>query len=273
MERSGDSIKRYYAKKKKRNQRRKYAFYTVLTVFFVVTVTVLSLTVFFNISDIAVTNNAYYTADEIIAASGLEQGQNMFRLNKFKVIQKIKDSLPYLSEVTIDRHLPVGIEIIVTETKPYLALEQDGTCYILDETLKILQMTDALPEGLPLVTGLTVSEAVLGRPITAENGEDTRLYALTAALKERIGDGVVTAIDVTASYDVTFEYKGRVKVMVGTVDDIDKKLQLVKYVLDENRSNEQAEIDVTSGTRAFYRSVDNREKAPLETPEPTPEEN
>lgn len=258
MENKTDSLTRYYSKKKKRKERRKFAFYTVLTVLFVVATAILSLTVFFNISDIAVTGNEHYTDAEIIAASGLLEGQNLFRLNKFKVIDKMKEKLPYLSQVSVDRHLPVGIEFIVTESKPYLVAGADSEYYVLDESLKVLEITDTKPENLPLVEGLLLSSAVLGEIVTSENGEDTRLAALTAALKDRIGDDCVTAIDVTTSYDVSFEYKGRIKVLVGTVDDIDNKLQLVKYVIDENRSNEKAEIDISSGKRAYYRTVDNR---------------
>lgn len=258
MDNKTDSLTRYYSKKKKRKERRKFAFYTVLTVLFIVATTILSLTVFFNISDIAVTANEHYTDAEIIAASGLTEGQNLFRLNKFKLIEKLKEKLPYLADVSVDRHLPVGIEIIVTEAKPYLTAGSGEEYYILDETLRVLEITDTQPENLPLVTGLSPSSAVLGDVITAENGEDTRLSALTAALKTHIGDDCVTAIDVTTSFDVTFEYQGRIKVLVGTVDGIDNKLQLVKYVIDENRSNEKAEIDISSGTRAYYRSVDNR---------------
>lgn len=253
---TSETLNRYYSKKKKRKKRRKYAFYTLLTVFFVILITVLSLTVFFNISDIAVTGNSHYTSDEIIAASGMQVGQNLFRLNKFKVIKKLHEKMPYLSEITIDRHLPVGIEIIVNESVPFLCVTDGEDCLILDENLKVLEKVQTAPENMPVVTDLAVTNSAVGSVLTAENGADARLLALTVSLKENIGDDMVTAIDVTTSYKVTFEYMNRITVNVGTVENIDLKLKLVKHVIDENKSQENAKIDVSSGYRATYRSVD-----------------
>ena len=266
---TNETLNRYYSKKKKRKKRRKYAFYTLLTVFFVILITVLSLTVFFNISDIAVTGNSRYTSEEIISASGMQVGQNLFRLNKFKVIERLHEKMPYLSEVTIDRHLPVGIEIIVTESTPYLAVSDGGSYLILDENLKVLEQTQTAPEDLPIVTDLALTNTEVGTVLTADSGADLRLAALTVSLKENIGDTAVTAIDVSTSYEVTFEYMGRITVNVGTVENIDKKLKLVKYVIDENKSQENAQIDVSSGTRAYYRSVDKIPKSETAEPETT----
>lgn len=77
MENQSDntSVSRYYSKKKRRKKRRKLMFYTLLTVFMVVVITVLSLTVFFNITTFEVEGNVRYGSEEIVAASGLQTGQ------------------------------------------------------------------------------------------------------------------------------------------------------------------------------------------------------
>jgi len=269
MESQNPAIERYYNKKKKRKKRRKFMFYTLLFIFFVTVITVLSLTVFFNISDIAVTENAHYSDAEIIKASGLEKGQNLFTLNKFKIIEKMKEKLPYVREIVVDRHLPVGIEFIITETKPYMYIEHNGGYYLLDETLKVLDRVETQPENLPAVTGVTPQTLEIGKLFTAQNSLEQYLVSLSSALKEHIGDDCVTALSVLTLYDINFEYMGRVTVKVGTLDNIEKKLQLVKYVLDENKSNETAQIDVSSGVRAYYRAVDERGETVQTQPEQT----
>lgn len=261
MESENETLNRYYSKKKKRKKRKKFVFYTLLMVFFVLIITILSLTVFFNISDIAVTGNSHYTQDQIISASGLKPGQNLFKLNKFKIIERMKTTLPYLDEVRIDRHLPVGIEIVVDETSEFMYIQSDGKYYILDEKLKVLDIREDAPEDLPEVKGITSNSAGKGDTLSAENSEDKRLAALTVSIKDNIGDGCITSIDITTAYDISFEYMGRLTVKVGSVEGIDNKLQLVKHVIDENRSNEEAEIDVTSGNRAYYRSVSRKNTA------------
>ncbi len=255
MDTNNEALKRYYNSKKKRKKRRKYAFYSMLTVFFVLLITMLSLTVFFNINDIAVTGNSYYSDSAVIKISGLEKGQNLFRMNKFRIIEGMYKQMPYASEITIDRHLPVGIEIIIKECTPYMVAQVGKEYCILDENLKVLEKTETAPEKLPLIVGVETDSAVVGEILTDANGVCDRLMKLTQSLKEYIGDASVTGIDVSSSYEVKFEYLDRLEVLVGTVENIDNKLELVKYVIDDNRSNERAVIDVSSGERAYYRSV------------------
>jgi cell division protein FtsQ len=267
-------VTRYNAKKKKRQKRRKFVFYSMLTVFFVLLITVLSVTVFFNINDIAVTGNEKYSNDEVIAASGLEKGGNLFRINKFKIIDSMYEKLPYASKITIDRHLPVGIEIIIEEAKPYFYTEVGGCYYLVSETLKVLEMTAVPPQTLPFVTGLENATVKVGEVMTDEEGICNRLNTLTGALKKYIGDDCVTAIDVSLSYELTFEYLGRIKVNVGTAEKIDFKLQLVSRVIDQNNKNENAVIDVSDGEFAYYRAADTLEQEETEEEqEPQEEQN
>lgn len=273
MESSNDTLKRYYNKKKKRKQKRKFVFYSMLVVFFVLLITTLSLTVFFNINDIAVTGNNYYSAQTLIEASGLKHGQNLFRLNKFKIIDSMYEKLPYISELKIDRHLPVGIEIIVTECKPFVRLEQGSDFYILDRNLKVLEKTDTCPETLPPVTGIIPTSITVGKTLTDENGAANRLSALCASLDTHFHGVGVSAIDVSVSYDITFLYMDRIKVKVGTAENIPTKLQLAKYIVNENRSNEYAVLDV-SGEKAYYRPVDKTDVlGDIENDEKTLQEN
>lgn len=248
-----ESVNNYNNKVKRRKKRNKYFFYTFLVIFFVAIASILSMTVFFNISDIAVTGNSYYTTQQIKLASTLEEGQNLFRLNKFEIIKQLKKELPYLSDVVIDRHLPVGIEIIVTETKAFMCVETDTGTFLLDENLKVLEAVDTPPEALPHIVGLKGVTAAVGEYLTGEGTPFENLSRLAPAIKTEIGN--VTDIDLSTSYDINFEFDGRITVKLGTLEKLTDKLALVRYVLDENQSNEFAIIDVSNGTRAYYRSV------------------
>ena len=281
MDNQNDTLNRYYAKKNRRREKKKYAFYTMLVVFFVLLITILSLTVFFNINDIAVTGNEHYSAETIIKVSGLTEGQNLFRLNKFKIIEGMYKQLPYASKISIDRHLPVGIEIIIEECKPFLYVETNGTYCILDENLKVLENTDTAPENLPLVMGITPLETTPGSVLTDADEISSRLATLTSALKEHIGDNCVNEINAATAFEMSFTYQDRIKINVGTVENIDTKLKLTNYVIEENNSKENAHIDVSSGEMAYYRPVhDLNEEVEIkpeteaeETPEDSTKEN
>lgn len=75
----------------------------------------LGATVFFQVETISVTGNSRYTAEEIIAASGVELGDNMFWMRKSWVSGQITWKLPYISEVEIRRSLPSTLVVQVTE--------------------------------------------------------------------------------------------------------------------------------------------------------------
>lgn len=258
MENQSDntSVSRYYSKKKRRKKRRKLMFYTLLTVFMVVVITVLSLTVFFNITEFEVEGNARYGTEEIIAASGLQTGQNMFRLNKFKIIENLKKQLPYLLEVSIRRELPSAIKIAVTESQPFVCVYTGGSYYITDENLKVLEITSQPQEGIPEIKGFAPDSAQPGDVLAAEDGSDKTVLRLTQSMKANFGTENVSEITAESIYEFGFVYEGRVKVMLGGIDRIDEKLRLVRHVIDDNQSKEHAEIDVSSGVRAYYRSVD-----------------
>ncbi len=256
MQQQNQALVRYYDKKKKLKKRRKIAFYTFLVILLICTVTVLSLTVFFNISKITVNGNSHYTAQKIIDESGLKKGDNLFRMNKFKIIDSLKAKLPYLDSVKIDRKLPVSIEINVTESENFMCVSSGSGICVVDKNLKILNRVAIAPDGLATVYGATPTKAEVGSTLVCENGTETTLLQLANALYESFGSGNVTSIDITAAYDIRVRYQDRIDIKFGTLENISSKVRLVEYVISENSQSEHAEIDVSSGKRAYYKAVD-----------------
>ena len=256
MQQQNQALARYYSKKKKLKRRRKIAFYTLLVILLILTVTVLSLTVFFNINKINVNGTDYYTPDKIINASGLEVGQNLFRFNKFKIIESMKKELPYLDSVEIDRKLPVTININVTECQNFMCVSSPKGICIVDKNLKILNRIATVPEGIATVYGVKPTQDEIGKTLTCENGAESTLIALAGALFDSFGAGNVTSIDVTAVYDIRVRYQDRIDITFGSLENIEQKVRLVEYVINENSQSEHAQIDVSSGKRAYYKAVD-----------------
>ena len=255
MEQRNETLARYYSKKKKMKKRKKLFFYTLLVALFIVVVTVLSLTVFFNIDKITVKGNDYYSDSEIIKVSGLKKGQNLFRLNKFEIIDTLEQKLPYLKEVKIKRHLPVGIEITVTETEPYLCIDTGSGIYLADENLKVLEKTNVSKLGLASVTGIKFGSPKVGRTLTDKKKLSEHLAKVVPIFKEHFGDKV-SEISITEVYDIRMVYDERVTVKFGTLENITEKAQLVKHTLDDNRGQEKAVIEFSKDNRLHYRALD-----------------
>ena len=72
-------------------------------------------TVFFRVESVVVTGNSRYTQEEVVAATGIELGDNLFHMNKYEIYDQVRQSLPYIEDVNIRRSLPNTILITVSE--------------------------------------------------------------------------------------------------------------------------------------------------------------
>ena len=72
-------------------------------------------TVFFQVETVAVTGNARYKQEEIVAAADIQTGDNLYRLNKNEICRQVLQKLPYIESISIRRSLPSTIVIDVTE--------------------------------------------------------------------------------------------------------------------------------------------------------------
>ena len=84
-------------------------------------------TVFFQVETVAVTGNSRYSQEEIIKATGIQTGDNLFRMNKYQIAHQVLQGLPYVEELTIRRALPSTIVITVKEWNAVARVEAPGT--------------------------------------------------------------------------------------------------------------------------------------------------
>ena len=138
-----NSVERYYQKKKRRKKKAKVLFFTLLFILMMMTLSILSMTVFFNADTILLEGNTRYSNEEILEAGGLKLGQNLFRLDKFRVIEQMQ-SLPYVKEVTIRRKLPNTLKIDVVENQPVVWVELGEKAALLNEEYRILEFAELI---------------------------------------------------------------------------------------------------------------------------------
>ena len=108
------------AQHQRKHQRRHRRFrftklYGVLSALVILAAVIGGCIVFFKVDTIHVEGNERYTADQIVEAAGVRRGDNMYLLNKFKMIDQIKEKLTYVDDVTIRRKLPNTLNITVDE--------------------------------------------------------------------------------------------------------------------------------------------------------------
>lgn len=135
------------ARRRHSNRRRRGSFgflYKLLSTLVICGVIVAALTLFFRVDTIVVTGEEKYTAEEIIAATGVERGDNLFLLNKRDVDSSIKKALPYVEDTRINKKLPdVLLVEIVKECRTPLAVVQDGSAWLVSARGMIVEQLPA----------------------------------------------------------------------------------------------------------------------------------
>ena len=157
----------------------------------VVAAVVLSMVLFFRVRSVEVTGSAYYTADEIRAACGVAQGDNLLTLSRARIAGNIMAELPYVSTVQVTRRLPDTLELTVTEYDvTYAAQGADGASYLITADGKITEKIDeTAARGHIAVTGLQLADPVVGQQLTVAGDDDVAAQgqhdALCALLQAR----------------------------------------------------------------------------------------
>lgn len=104
-----------HKRKRRRNRGRFGPLFKLLCLLALVVALTAGATVFFRVETITVAGNVRYTQEEVVAATGIQMGDNLFALNKYQIDARLRQSLPYIGDVTIRRTLPSGIVITITE--------------------------------------------------------------------------------------------------------------------------------------------------------------
>lgn len=219
----------------------------------------LGLSIFFKISEIEVSGTVVYTEAEIIAASGIEEGDNLFFINKFSVIDKIFKELPYISEVTISRSLPNKLMIGVVESYSVAVVNSGGNYWIIDKNCKLLEKTDASgSDGKIIVTGVTPIQPVAGEKLAlgeAEKAKVSYLSDILTVILQRDIQNLVAEIDMSNVNNPRFGYNGRFTVKLGEsgeISGLEYKFELLEKIISQLGENESGSIDLSNGDKAYF---------------------
>lgn len=221
----------------------------LLSVVLTAVVIVVALTLFFKVENITVSGNSRYATEEIVAVSGVMQGDNLILLDKYKIAQKLYTELPYITNVRIKRDFPDGLKVEVTETHSALAIETGGAWWLVSENGKVLECTDAAAaqEHL-LLRGMTAQGIAAGEQLVLSkdgNINAQRLLELIGVLRERGMLEKVAVIDAGNEEMLVIAYDGRFDVELRYDADFSFKMDCLKAAVNELEPNETGIIRMT----------------------------
>ena len=226
------------AGRKKHNRRRRRGsfapLYKLLCLALIMGAVAAAMAVFFKAEKIEVSGNSRYTAQQVVDVCGVEQGDNLFFMNKYEVAGRISQALPYVESVSIKRKLPESLRIRVTECVCDVALEQAGGVWLLCQTGKVVDFVEVKPEGSAVVTGVTLAEPAVGGSLAAAEGSEAALTELRALLDHLRAKGMladVQEIHLEREDCVSFRYLDRLNVEIPWESDLDYKLDFLAAVV------------------------------------------
>lgn len=193
---------------------------------------ILSVTVFFNVETALVKGSSQYTVEEIIAASGINGGDNMIRKNMGKAEGKITSELIYIETAEIKRKLPSTVEISVTPCVETACMQKDGGFFIVSETGKILKLSEDIQEKLLVFYGANPAEDMaVGMKFASEDENKTEVIYDLLSRKDSDFVSKITSFDVTDRLNISCVYEDRITIELGVISEIDYKFEAAEKII------------------------------------------
>ena len=121
----------------------------------------------FNVAEVQVSGNHYYTDDEIINMADCTEGANIFTGIDCSDIRERLMKDPYMSQVKVKRKLPHTIEIDINERRQIAGVVYGTSYVVIDAEGTVLRKTSVDPK-VTVLRGMDIAKMTLGEPIEIE---------------------------------------------------------------------------------------------------------
>lgn len=243
---------RYGASRKKKKTN---AMFAPLIFILVVVLLVFLVGIFFRVQNIQVIGASYYSGEEIIEASGVEIGDNLFFINGFSASSSILSKLPFVDAASLEREFPNTITISVMESSAVAYVDWQEQRWMLTSTGKLLGSADeAELAGLVHVKNLTPLSPVTGEPMTVAEEDSLKLSYMLDLLSSLQANGLVGSVselDLLNVSNAQIKYTDRFTVKLGSNTDIDYKLRMMLAAVKQLDPTETSLLDISDGSTVY----------------------
>lgn len=222
----------------------------------------LTMTMLFRINSIQVqtpdgkqvTEIAGYSADSILQQMGVQLEENIFSFEPGEKAAVLEQNFPLLGSIKVIRDYPNTVVVQVTEAVPAYAVQNGNKWLVISDKWKILSEESTQPEGLCTLYGGKLQDTTPGQgfrfvddadaasasgsetaesesTVSTENDRMEALRTLVGKLGEYDLSQDVTRLEVADTEQLAFLYQDRISVLLGTLNDLDYKLDRARYVL------------------------------------------
>lgn len=207
----------------------------------VIAVLLLFMSPLFKLNEIIITGNSKLVTAECVELSGLELGQNIYKLSKSKIKENLKQNA-YIEDATITRRLPDIIEINIKERVPSFMLElADNKFAYINNQGYILEEETTKIDSI-IITGFSTLEDEIKVNSRLNESDlkriDTVLKIIDSAKSNDIYK-LITKIDIKDKNDFLLYLDSEKKVAhIGDATSISTRMLYIKAILEKEKDKE-----------------------------------
>ena len=249
---------------------------------------VMALSTLWRVTEVTAEDGTLYSAAVIRAYTGVEVGESMMSFDARAVAGSLKAGLPMLDDIKVRKHLGGRLSVSYTEIdKAYYTCHNGNYSLFSTDELEVRGVYSSAAEprrvgatyvGLPESTRVRVGEKLtfINLPYERESThaelvtyeletdvpekEYAYVFAFVDALMATPLAPRVTGMELGDRYDLWFVLDGRIKVRVGSMDELDRKLTMAERSLaDSEASGHMPDdlpvlVDVSDPARIIHRA-------------------
>jgi cell division protein FtsQ len=216
----------------------------------------------FDVKTIDAGQTIHYDGKMLISLTGIKAGDNGFRLlfkdpGRFYLLRAkyaeraILAGCPYAKNAVVRFSIPDKIKIAVTERKPAAVLETSGKSFLIDKEGYLLEVAAGYKkQKLPVIRGMKLASFKPGKKLALNQeafSTASKLYATIRSTDAKEEDKLfpmLDYVDVSDQYNTVFSLQSRIIVNLGSLEDLNYKLNAVRTVLSKNiRKDERGKLD------------------------------
>ena len=215
------------------------------------------------VQGVEVEGNDYYSAEQIIAASGIQAGDELLALDLDGTMKKIFAGCPYVDSCNIVA-TPFGVKITVSEKADVMRTTAGGKQIVFGKDFKVFEIAEIGETHLSpfLYTKMpSIQSAAVGTALTfAQPTDMSYVSTLLEALHQAGWEDDVTYVDFSERFSLSFVLWERCRIEVGSAQSLGTKLTIAKAKLEKENNGEGVfcVIDV-SEEKGTYREIDESE--------------
>jgi len=203
--------------------------------------------------------------DQVLKTAGLREGLNIFSVSLAQVHDHLQQ-LPQVDDVQVERKMPNGIDVRITERKPIAWITSEKTvanpfisdaAFLVDARGIVMKEKKLIADylALPLVTGVSSEALVPGKAVEsfeAKAALELLHLTTTSFMQTRFQ---IREVDVSKGYCLLVTDKNHIQVMFG-FDNLQQQMQRLEQFLiysdDSQRQIESVNLLVARNTPVTF---------------------